>query len=329
MGWSGAVSGDVDVTFDADGRVDSRTVSDGSLSDTKTFRYDADGLLGDENPTTGDVGDLRITRNATTGLIERLELGDVETTLTFNAFGELASQTTTRISTSAAIHSATYDTVGARRDLLGRVVTRSETIAGAAQPTVTYAYDDEGRLDTVTEGVTLVRDYAYDDNGNRQPSSPGGPATVTYDAQDRLLDYDGVTYAYTDNGELDEKTDGSDVTAYDYDVFGNLLGVILPSGTEIDYEIDASNRRVGKRVNGTLQQGFLYADQIRVVAELDGSGALVSRFVYGTRPNVPDYMVKGGVDYLIVSDQVGSVRFVVRASDGQVMQELAYDEFGT
>jgi hypothetical protein len=61
------------------------------------------------------------------------------------------------------------------------------------------------------------------------------------------------------------------------------------------YVIDLQNRRIGKKVNGVLTQGFLYQDGLNPVAELDGSGNVVARFVYGTRGNVPDYLVKGGV----------------------------------
>ena len=64
------------------------------------------------------------------------------------------------------------------------------------------------------------------------------------------------------------------------------------------------------------------------MAELDGTGAVVSRFVYGTKDNVPDYMEKGGVTYRILSDHLGSVRLVVDASTGTVAQRLDYDEFG-
>jgi RHS repeat-associated protein len=92
--------------------------------------------------------------------------------------------------------------------------------------------------------------------------------------------------------------------------------------------IDGQNRRVGRRVNGALVQGLLYQDQLEPVAELDGAGNVVSRFVYGSRPNVPDYLVKGGVTYRILSDHLGSVRLVVDASTGTVAQRIDYDEFG-
>jgi hypothetical protein len=70
----------------------------------------------------------------------------------------------------------------------------------------------------------------------------------------------------------------------------------------------SSRRRIGKKVNGTLVQGFLYQNQLNPVAELDGTGTLVSRFVYGSKGNVPDYLVKGGMTYRIISDHLGSPR---------------------
>jgi RHS repeat-associated protein len=79
---------------------------------------------------------------------------------------------------------------------------------------------------------------------------------------------------------------------------------------------------------GTLVQGFLYQNQLNPVAELDGSGNVVSRFVYGTRGNVPDYMIKGATTYRIISDHLGSPRLVVDTSTGTVVQRIDYDSFG-
>ena len=81
-------------------------------------------------------------------------------------------------------------------------------------------------------------------------------------------------------------------------------------------------------MNGVLAQGFIYAGQLEPVAELDGSGKVVSSFVYASKGHVPDYMVKGGVKYRIVSDHLGSVRLVVNAADGSITQRIDYDEFG-
>jgi RHS repeat-associated protein len=88
------------------------------------------------------------------------------------------------------------------------------------------------------------------------------------------------------------------------------------------------DRRIGRKVNGALEQGWLYQDQLEPVAELDGSGNVISRFVYGTRDHVPDYMIKGGTTYRIISDYLGSVHLVVNAATGAIAQQMNYDEFG-
>jgi RHS repeat-associated protein len=63
--------------------------------------------------------------------------------------------------------------------------------------------------------------------------------------------------------------------------------------------------------------------------ELDGTGNLVSRFVYGTRANVPDFVIRGGVTYRVFSDHLGSPRVAVNiASVGDVPVNLTYEAFG-
>ncbi|WP_434150348.1 hypothetical protein ACR2R6_02305 [Methylocaldum gracile subsp. desertum] len=96
------------------------------------------------------------------------------------------------------------------------------------------------------------------------------------------------------------------VTGFRYDVFGNLRQVTLPDGTVIDYLIDGRNRRIGKQVNGTPVQGFLYQDGLRPITELDGQNQVVSRFVYADKAYVPAYLVRGGHAYHIISDHLGS-----------------------
>jgi RHS repeat-associated protein len=156
---------------------------------------------------------------------------------------------------------------------------------------------------------------------------PGLIASPLYDAQDRLLSYGNCTYGYKADGSLQTKTCPDGTTTYDYDAFGNLRGVTLPNGTAITYIIDGQNRRVGKKVNGTLVESFLYDDQLKRVGWYDGTGAIKAQFVFGLEEDAPALMVKGGQTYRLVHDQLGSIREVV-ASDGSVAERLDYDEFG-
>jgi RHS repeat-associated protein len=196
---------------------------------------------------------------------------------------------------------------------------------------IIYDYDDIGRLTDVKQDGVLTAHYEYDANGNRTRAQyPLSVVDVSgsYDDQDRLLSYGPNTYNYTANGELFSKTNASGTAGYSDDVLGNLRATTLVDGTSIEYVIDAQDRRVGKKINGTLAQGFLYDGQLQIIAELDGSGNVVSRFVYGDRSNVPSYMIKGGITYRIIADHLGSPRLIINTTNGTIAQRINYDEFG-
>ena len=184
-----------------------------------------------------------------------------------------------------------------------------------------YSYDARGRLASVSENGSVVGTYGYDANGNR--ISVNGQTVATYNADDQLTSYNGVPYTYAADGSLA----GAGSTTYQYDALGHLLEVKAPTET-ITYTYDGLGRRVGKSVNGTLVQGFLYADGLHLIAELDGQGNVVETFVYGTRPNVPDLMIKGGVTYRIISDPLGSPVEVVDTATGAVVEQITYGAWG-
>lgn len=309
--WTGPVAGSLQLGYNSSFELTSRKIND---ANEVTFGYDLDGLL-------TQAGALTLTRSATTGFLSGTTLAGATDLFTYTGFGELDTYT--------ARHGATdlysFDTT---RDNGGRIATKSETVEGVTHAWE-YVYDTAGRLDQVKRDSVVVADYDYDANSNRTAWTDGwGSGTAVYDDQDRLLSYGSKTYTYTANGELATKTDGTDVTTYSYDVLGNLRTVVLPTGVTIDYVIDAANRRVGKKVNGTLVQGFLYQSQLAPAAELDGSGNIVSQFVYATKGNVPDYMVKAGATYRLFTDHLGSVRLVVNAATGAIAQRIDYDAFG-
>jgi RHS repeat-associated protein len=308
--WSGPVSGSIARSYDSNFRLKTETINSNPAN---TFGYDNDDLL------TG-VGALTVTRHPTTGLLSTATLATMSDTATYDTFGGLANYTTKTGAT-------TLFAITITPDALGRVSHKDETIGGTLTG-YDYTYDTRGRLTDVKKAGVLVSHYDYDANGNRL-AGPTSGAIGTYDAQDRLKTYNGATYTYGANGELKTKTVGSAVTTYTYDVLGNLTSVALPGGsTTVSYITDGKNRRVGKKVNGTLVKGFLYRDQLGVAAELDGSNQVVSIFLYGTKMNTPDVMLRGGKTYRVISDQVGSVRLVVDSANGAIAQRIDYDEFG-
>jgi RHS repeat-associated protein len=310
---TGQVPGKVQLRYDNSLRVAGISVNG---APEVAYSYDRDNLL------TG-AGPLSISRDPGHGLVTGATLSGTSDKRSYNAFGELGSYEA--LFNANKLYASTY-----KRDSVGRIVEKIETIDGAST-TYAYAYDDAGNLKEVRQDGSVVASYSYDANGNRLTrTTPSGTIEGSYDAQDRLTSYGANEYAYTADGQLKTKTDTAtgQSTSYAYDAMGNLLSVTLPDGKKIEYVVDARDRRVGKKVDGQLVQGFLYQDQLAPVAELDGAGNVVSRFIYATKSNVPDYMEKGGKTYRIISDHLGSVRLVVDASTGEVAQRIDYDEFG-
>jgi RHS repeat-associated protein len=310
--WSGIVHGSVGIAYDSLLRAKSLTVNGSSPI---TFGYDRDDML-------TSAGALSIVRDPVSGRSLTTALSGVTTTATYN------DSVGTLMRLAAKFGASTLFDATFTRDTVGRVTGVVETIQGVTT-TQAFVYDSVGRLDQVRRNGVLVADYDYDVNGNRSRlTTPNGTLTSVVDAQDRLLGYGSTTFSYGSNGELVRKASGPDTTTYSYDVFGNLLTARVPDGRLIEYLVDPQNRRIGKKVNGVLVKGILYQGQLSPIAELDSANNVVSRFVYGDAPNVPEYMVKGGVTYRLITDQLGSVRLVVNSTTGDVAQRIDYDEFG-
>lgn len=315
MNWTGPITGNVGFTYNNDFQIASVSVNG---ANPISYAYDADGLLTAAGPMT-------LQRNPQNGLLTGSMLSDVEDAITSNqGFGEVDSyEANSTLAGSLMAVDYSYDKGG-------RITELTEALQGGNAKTYQYSYEAKtGRLQAVSDGTTTTT-YGYDKNGNRTSANTTGGNNVigSYDAQNRLLTYGDIKYGYNNNGEVSSRSLGNDTTQLTYNALGNLVAAKLPDGTQIDYVVDGAGMRIGRKKGGALQQAFLFQDSLRPVAELDGSGNVVSRFVYATRINVPDYMLKGAITYRILTDHLGSPRLVVNASDGSVVQRIDYDEFG-
>jgi RHS repeat-associated protein len=330
---SGSVAGAVNWTYDNFFRP--ATLQVGSIG--ITFAYDPDSLyVGTSSPAFNVTRD--VAGSSLDGLPHSATLGTVTESWTYDAFGVVSSYT---VQTSDGTVEYAMSSVGVGtsivRDALGRITFMNELVNGAAH-TWTISYDSRGRLETVNRDSTTST-YGYDPNGNL--TTINGAPFGTFDAQDRMVSFtppggDPWTLAYTNNGDLTAKESAVQAYAFAYDLSSNLRNAQAtgPTTATIDYVIDGANRRIGKAVTNastTIQDGLLYDEQRRVIAELDGSNNVLSTFVYGLKPNVPDYMVRGGTTYRIVSDWRGDVRLVLdttKTGTAAVVQQIDYDEWG-
>lgn len=307
--------GSVTTDRNADFKVSSQAVqgTSGSAS-IMSYTYDNDGLL------TG-AGSQTLSPHATTGLLSATVIGSSTDAYTYNTFGELTGY----IAKHGAVNKYSLTLT---RDAVGRVATKAETI-GATTSNYVYTYDIAGRLTTTTKNGLAYNSYIYDTNSNRIGGSQNGVAiSATYDAQDRMTAYNGFSFAYNAAGDLLSKTTSatSSVTGFNYDVFGNLRSVTLPTKT-ISYSHDALNRRITRKSGSTITARYLY-DGGRLIAQLTAAGVIARRYVYSAKAHVPDFVIISGATYRIITDQIGSVRLVVKTTDGAISQQIEYDEFG-
>jgi RHS repeat-associated protein len=307
---TGAVSGTVSYKYDAFFRPIAVAVN----NDTVKRVFDRDGLL-------QSAGTLSIRRNPANGLVDSVTLGTMITATRYDSAGMIAAATTT------ANGLALYG-VAMERDSLDRVIRKTETIAGVTTDS-RFVYDSAGRLAAVSRDGAAIAAYQYDANGNRLArTTPTGVEHGVVDAQDRLTTYGAAEYKYTASGELAARITGVDTTIYHYDAGAALRWVRLPNGSRVDFVIDAFGRRVQTLVNGVITRSFLYESELRIAAELTATGDVRSRFIYGDSPNTPEYMVRDGHQYRLITDYIGSVVLVVDAVTDSIVQHLAYDEYG-
>ncbi len=302
---------------------------------------DDDGMLAGLQLLDGDranpVSLGSYTRDAGNGLLKYRTLGPGTAKHTPNGFAEAKAYEVYTL--AAVLYREDYDT----RDGLGRLTQRKVTYPGV-EDTWTYTYDSHrGWLKSAHKNGALVGAWQYDARGNRVSETVAGGVTIasTFDLQDKQLTAGTRTLTYGDDlGRVTSESEQNGASrSYTWDAGGRLVKAVLKPATGpekvVDYVLDAAGRRVGKKLNGALQVGWLYDGALRPTPQVDAEGKLELRFAYGSLGHSPDVAVKfnttdgtvAGV-YWFVHDQVGSVVAVVDTATGTAVERTKYGPWG-
>ncbi|MFW5500059.1 MULTISPECIES: RHS repeat domain-containing protein [unclassified Maridesulfovibrio] len=219
----------------------------------------------------------------------------------------------------------TFAVMGVDRDETLRIVGKILASAESSHA-LEYQYDEEGRLQVVHYEGKPVEVYRYNRMGQRVFSqvSGGQPLKYSYNEQGQLVQAGEVSYSYNEDGYLAAKQDSDGLTRYHYLESGQLCGVQLPDGREIEYRFDENGFRVEKLINGKLVQRYQWDDLITLSAVEDRSG--VTRIRYDEDGDAIG-MIRNGQKLLLATDQLGST-FTVADLSGNSVQEILYDSFG-
>ena len=304
----GRSAGRVERAFDDNHRVVGRRINGVPL----VVEHDKDGFV-------ASVGPLQIERSAR-GLPVGLRLGGLATTREFDDFGRLIRHET-RFGKLATV----YFGEAIERDEFGRVAKIVETAQGRTR-TITYRYNEARRLEEVAvDGTTTMR-LSYDANGNIVELDRQGRAmTFTVDAADRLTALADQPTAFTPCGALTELGEQGAVRSYDFDGLGRMTG-----SRDIHHDVSHTLDPLGRpiRITGAGAPLRLLWDGDRLAATLDAQGNVDIRFIDSGTEACPEALNRAGISYLLLKDHLGSVRAVVNAHDGQVVQAIDFDALG-
>jgi YD repeat-containing protein len=136
-------------------------------------------------------------------------------------------------------------------------------------------YSKDNQFNTVTTSTGSNEAYQFDTLGNRSTWS-----TDPLDSR-RLLNDGTYKYLYDDEGNLTDKTElaTGKITTYQWDYRNRLVSVTSDSHT-IEYLYDAQDKRVGKQLDGMIQERYIY-DGEDIALVVDAAGTLVERYLYG------------------------------------------------
>lgn len=335
---------------------------EGPIGGVVAYSYDDDGLLTaasmgtPANASYQQVWQTTASRAASQSFQQGI--GPLfSTALSYTTTHAERSSENTQWTESSASRAFTIDyvcptTSDPARDGAGRILCRRERfpVSGVQRELhYVYSYDEFGRLQaaTVTGDAgtgTGSHSYEYDDNGNR--TEINGLEVTIAAAQDRVEKMGQMRWDWSPRGTVLRRraVDEDQELEYRYNALGSLETVTHRTGVSVvwfvRYVNDALGRRVAKfagasEATATLQRTYLWDGMLRLVAEIEFTGGTYSarrRYVYASRPNVPEYMVRVTTSetraYRFLHDHLGSVRLVVDAQTGAVAQELRYDPLG-
>ncbi len=286
---------------------------------TLNYRYDKDGLM-------IKAGAMSLQRDAKTGLVTSSTLKNLSESFSYNNYGELTGYTISFNGSPIYAYSLT-------RDTLGRIDLFEETAEGVTA-SYDYNYDLAGRLATTLKDQVEVTNLTYDENSNRiQGKISDRRFNASFDAQDRIQNFNRWNFQFNSNGEVTKKFRTNSLGElinfdYQFDDFGSLTQISKSNGDVIQYRYDGRQRKSQVFKNSALLRSYVYLDQTRMLAEQNSSGGFRSVFVWGEKPNTPEYLIRGGQIYKLIVDPRGSVRLVVNAETGEVVSRMSYDEFG-
>ena len=246
---------ETDYTYDARGRVATKTTHPNGTTATWTYAYDSFGVLSQVSAPDGEVTTwTRDAEKRVKTITHNDKDGASTETFAYDANGDVISDVIARGSDIGKSTSYVYNALG-----------KVYQVKGSHGQVLTYAYDGNGNVLSVTDALGHATTYAYDDLNRMEGSmdAAGGVTSYTYDAGDhvtQVTDPRGLVtiYNYDGLGQLwKQVSPDTGTTTFTYDTYGRVASKTRNSGITTSYTYDALNRLTGETAGG-ITRTFTY-----------------------------------------------------------------------
>lgn len=242
---------ETDYTYDARGRIATKTTHPNGTTATWTYAYDGFGLLSQVSAPDGEVTMWSRDAEMRVKTISHNDMNGTSTeTFTYDANNDVTLDVIARGSDVGKSTSYVYDGLG-----------RIYQVKGSHGQVLTYAYDGNGNVLSVTNALGYTTHYVYDAL-NRLASTTNAANGVTsyaYDAGDRVTrttDPRGLvtSYAWDGLGQFwQQVSPDTGTTNFSFDSYGRLASKTRADGTQITYAYDALNRLTSETAGGVTR----------------------------------------------------------------------------
>lgn len=245
------------------------------------YTYTSQGLLSSVEDALGNK--TTYSYNSSGSLTSVTDPNNNNTTYTYNNQG-LLSQTT--YPSPLGITSFTYNSSN-------RIA--SETDGNGN--TTSYTYDGLGDITQISYADGSSVTYQYDADGNLSSMTDGsGTTTYQYDAlndlvQETLPNGQTIKYTWDGNGNMLSKTDQGGPTTYKYSPDNQVTSVTDPNGatTTLSYDNNGNEVKVEYPNGVTETKTYNNSNQLTNIASTDSSGKTLTSYTYSyTDPSTGD-----------------------------------------